>query len=154
MRRRGPGPGRGRMAARMMTRRRVAMMQRRRRRRRRRRVLLVGGMVALGSYSVYKLSKKDTERVEEYTGKPAEELTDEQLEQAMDQLGIPKEEVSDAEYEQIEKADEEDGSDDDYDDDDNDDDYIAQLERLSELNKQGILTDDEFAAKKAQLLGL
>ncbi len=151
MRRRGPGPGRRAGPGRMAARRSVRMMARRRRRRRRRRVLLVGGMVALGTYSVYKLSKKDTERVEEYTGKPAEELTDEQLEQAMDQLGIPKEELSDAEYDEVEKADAEDYSGDDNGDTD---DYIAELERLAELNKQGIITDEEFTAKKQQLLGL
>jgi hypothetical protein len=30
---------------------------------------------------------------------------------------------------------------------------IAQLTQLGELNKQGILTDEEFAAQKAKLLG-
>lgn len=34
------------------------------------------------------------------------------------------------------------------------DDQIAQLEKLAELQKQGILTPEEFAAKKAQILGL
>lgn len=34
------------------------------------------------------------------------------------------------------------------------DDIIAQLERLAELKAQGILTDEEFAAAKANLLGL
>ena len=49
-------------------------------------------MVAVG-YAGYKLSKRDVERVEEYTGQDADELTDEQLEQAMDQLGIEKDEA-------------------------------------------------------------
>jgi predicted Zn-dependent peptidase len=117
------------------------MMMRRRRRRRRRRVILVGGLVALGAY---KLSKKDTERVEEHTGKPAEELTDEQLEQAMDQLGIPKEEMTDDEWDYVDEQDPEEKG----------DDYMDELERLAELNKQGIITDEEFAAKKKELLGL
>ena len=30
---------------------------------------------------------------------------------------------------------------------------IAQLKQLAELHDQGILTDDEFAAQKAKLLG-
>lgn len=34
------------------------------------------------------------------------------------------------------------------------DDQIAQLEKLAELQKAGILTPEEFAAKKAQILGL
>lgn len=33
------------------------------------------------------------------------------------------------------------------------DDKYAQLEKLAELNKQGILTDEEFAAEKAKILG-
>jgi hypothetical protein len=32
--------------------------------------------------------------------------------------------------------------------------YMAELERLGQLHSQGILTDEEFQAKKAQLLGL
>ena len=31
---------------------------------------------------------------------------------------------------------------------------IAQLQELAQLNAQGILTDEEFAAKKKQLLGI
>ena len=31
---------------------------------------------------------------------------------------------------------------------------IAQLEKLGQLRDQGILTDEEFAAKKRQILGL
>lgn len=34
------------------------------------------------------------------------------------------------------------------------DDSIAQLQQLAALRDQGILTDEEFAAKKAQILGL
>ncbi|MEI7615719.1 MAG: SHOCT domain-containing protein [Actinomycetota bacterium] len=33
-------------------------------------------------------------------------------------------------------------------------DQIAQLEKLAQLKKEGILTEAEFAAKKAQILGL
>ena len=33
------------------------------------------------------------------------------------------------------------------------DDLIAQLEKLGRLRDQGILTDEEFAAQKAKLLG-
>lgn len=71
--------GMGRRGARM------AMMMRRRRRRRR--VLLVGGLVA---YGAYKLSKKDAQRIEEHTGTDPEELTDEELEKAMEELNIEK----------------------------------------------------------------
>ena len=33
-------------------------------------------------------------------------------------------------------------------------DYMAELEQLAQLRNQGIITDEEFAAKKAQLLGV
>lgn len=33
-------------------------------------------------------------------------------------------------------------------------DYTAELEKLAQLKSQGILTDEEFAAKKKQVLGL
>jgi hypothetical protein len=114
----------------------VARMMRRRRRRRRRRIILVGGLVALGAY---KLSKRDVERVEEKTGKPAEELTDEELDQAMDDLNISKEEMSDEEWDYVEKEDAQ-------------DDYLDELQRLGELHEQGILTDEEFEAQKKKIL--
>ncbi|MEI6688638.1 MAG: SHOCT domain-containing protein [Thermoleophilia bacterium] len=34
------------------------------------------------------------------------------------------------------------------------DDLVSQLEALAKLRDQGILTDEEFSAKKAQLLGI
>lgn len=34
------------------------------------------------------------------------------------------------------------------------DDQLAQLQKLGTLHEQGILTDEEFAAKKAQILGI
>jgi len=34
------------------------------------------------------------------------------------------------------------------------DDVSAQLQRLSDLKNQGVLTDEEFAAAKARLLGI
>jgi len=125
------------MAGRMAGRRMVARMaSRMRRRRRRRRVVLVGGLIAVG---VHKMSKKDVERVEEHTGKSAEELSDEELDQAMSDLNIEAEELTDEEWEQAENA---------------EDDYIAELERLSKLHDDGVITDEEFESKKAQLLGL
>lgn len=34
------------------------------------------------------------------------------------------------------------------------DDQMAELQQLGQLHEQGILTDEEFAAKKQQILGL
>ena len=126
--------------ARRMTGRMARRSMRRRRRRRRRMLLLVGGMAVLG-YAGYKMSQKDVQRVEEQTGKDADELTDEQLEQAMDQLGIEKQTMTDEEWAAAQKADAQPS-------------YLDELERLADLNKQGILTDEEFEAKKKKLLDL
>ncbi|MCP4362390.1 MAG: SHOCT domain-containing protein, partial [Chloroflexi bacterium] len=131
---RGLGPGA--MAGRRMA---VRMTMRRRRRRRRCRVILVGGLIAIGAH---KLSKTDVKRVEEHTGKTAEELTDEELDQALDDLNIDAEELSDAEWDEVDKADAE------------EDDYTVELERIADLHEKGILTDEEYAAKKKELLGL
>jgi multidrug resistance efflux pump len=105
----------------------------------------MGGMIALGTAAVYKMSKKDVQRVEEYTGKTAEELSDEELKAAIEDLQIQVDELSDAEWAEVEKADAE---------EEKEDDYIEQVERLAELHEKGILTDEEFEAKKKELLGL
>lgn len=122
--------------------------RRRRRRVRRRRVMLVGGLVAFGAY---KMSTRDADRIEEHTGVPPEELEDDELEQAMAELGIPQETVtaedreegSDAEGTSAAPAPASGGGSD-----------LDQLETLAQLHAQGILTDEEFAAKKKQILGL
>lgn len=133
MRRGGPGPGRA---------------PRRRRRVRRRRVLLVGGLVAFGAY---KMSQKDADRIEEHTGVPPEELEDDEVEQAMDDLGIEKQTVTEADQEAGAAGSEAAAS------------PAAtsstmtqldQIEKLAQLNEQGVLTDEEFAAKKKQILDL
>jgi hypothetical protein len=84
------------------------------------------------------------QRVEEHTGQKADELTDEQLERAMDQLGIEKETMTDEEWAAAEKADAEKA--------DAEPSYLDELERLGKLHEQGILTDEEFETKKKQLL--
>ena len=111
---------------------------------RRRRVLLVGGLVAFGAY---KMRKRDADRIEEHTGIPPEELEDEDLEQAMDELGIEKQTVTDEDREEGADAAAAGAA-------DQGDDYIDELERLAKLRDEGILTDEEFEAKKKDILGL
>ena len=48
---------------------------------------LVGGLVAFGAY---KMSKRDADRIEEHTGKNPEDMSDQELEQAMNDLQIEK----------------------------------------------------------------
>jgi hypothetical protein len=109
------------------------------RRRRRRRILLVGGLVAFGAY---KMSTRDAKRVEEHTGVPPEEMTDEELEKAMDDLGVEKQMRSADDVEEgaaaapsAEPTD------------------IEQLQQLATLHEQGVLTDSEFTAAKAKVIG-
>ena len=124
----------------------VRRMMRRRRRRRRIGILLVGGLVA---YGVYKMSKKDAQRIEEHTGTSPEEMSDEELEKAMAELNIEKQYRDESDQEEpaaqgapAQAAVEEEPS------------YLDELERLSKLRDQGVITDDEYAAKKKDLLGL
>jgi len=132
--------------------RRRMMARRRRRRRRRMLILLVGGLVAFGAY---KMSKKNAQRVEEHTGKKAEDLSDEELEKAMDDLHIEKEPLDDNDLDYIE------GEEDRLDKEEvqagksaGEPSYLDELERLSDLHDEGIITDEEFEAKKKQLLVL
>ena len=119
---------------------------RRTRRRRRRRVMLVGGLVGFG---IYKMSSRDAERVQEHTGVDPEELTDEELAQAMDELGIEKQEITDedrTEATAAPAAEQATAGD--------DPEYLDELQKLADLHAAGILTDEEFADKKRQILGL
>ena len=113
-------------------------------------MLLVGG-------AAYKLGQNSVKQVEDYTGKPADQLTEAELEAAMEQLGIEEEEITDADMAAIEAE-------------AIDDapaptptvapaapaqpNYIEELKKLAELKDAGIVSEEEFEAKKKQLLGL
>jgi hypothetical protein len=56
--------------------------------------MLVGGLVAFGAY---KMTTKQSQDIQAHTGVDPEELTDEELAQAMDELDIEKQPVTDAE---------------------------------------------------------
>jgi len=134
------------------------------RRYRRRRILVRGATLLLVGGAAYKLGQSSVQQIEQHTGKPADQLSQEELEAAMDELGIEEEELtaedkaaieaeavdapaSSAQAQQApppapstaEAA---------------QPDYIAELERLAGLVEKGIITDEEFQAKKKQLLGL
>lgn len=131
-----------RRQVRRVTRRRT----RRRVRRRMRRRFLIGGAVILGGGAlIYKLSQKDTERIEEYSGQPAEDLSDDELQQAMKDLNIQSQELTDEDRAALQQKDS--GS-------AGEPSYLDELEKLGQLRDQGIITDEEFEAKKQQLLGL
>lgn len=149
----------GRRAVRRTTRRGAAVAPRRRAvprgragpRGRRRRplaaLLAVGGTAAVA----YKIGKNNAQRVEQYTGKPFDSLSEDELATAMDDLNIDLPEDDKQTGDQFEGA--------AYSDDNqaphvDEPDYIDELERLADLKEKGIISEDEFQAKKKQLLGL
>ena len=122
---------------------------------------MIGGMVIAGvGYGAYKLTQPQAEQIEQHTGKKLEDLDETQMENAMNDLGIQAEEPTEAEMAQLDAgeapaatpetappaqapaASSSEPS------------YLEELEKLAELHQQGILTDEEFEAKKQQLLGL
>ncbi len=154
----------GRRTARRTTRRTVH----RRRRRFRRRRLLVGGFTLLlvggAAYGAVKLSQKDTQQVEEYTGKNAEDLTEDELVAAMEALGIQSIDLSDEDKAAIDAEAIDEGSggaqvtysgaSQPASQPTSDESYLDELEKLADLRDRGIITEQEFEAKKQQLLGL
>ena len=147
-----------RRTSRRTSRRTVRRVMRRRRRRR----VLVGGMVLLavgGTATAIKLSQQDAQRIEQHTGASVDELEDQELTAAMQELGIQSAELTTEDkaalaatppLEADEFADElvaDEPSDGNIS-------YIEELQKLAGLRDQGIITDEEFEAKKKQLLGL
>ncbi len=55
--------------------------------------MLVGGLVAFGAY---KMTTKQSQDIQAHTGVDPEEMTDQELAQAMDELDIEKQPVTDA----------------------------------------------------------
>jgi L-fucose isomerase-like protein len=115
-------------------------------------LLAVGG----AAYGAIKLSQKDSDQIEEYTGASVEELSEEELIAAMDELGIQSIELTDDDKAIISDQEAEaapaepaptaqsaaGGS------------YLDDLERLGALRDQGVLTEEEFQAQKQKILGL
>jgi hypothetical protein len=98
--------------------------------------------------------------VEEHTGESVEELTEEELVQAMKDLGIQSIDLTDEDKAALaaeqNKA-EVDGATVTYERQPGgaaEVSYLDELERLAALRDQGAITEEEFAAKKGQLLGL
>ena len=144
----------GRRAARRTTRR---VMRRRFRRR-----VMVGGMVLLAvgaGAAAVKLSQKDAQRIEQHTGTPVEELSDEELTGAMQDLGIQSAELTAEDKAAL-------GSAPPVEDESSpsavadaalsggEPSYLEELEKLADLRDKGIITAEEFEAKKRQLLDL
>ena len=154
---------RARRAARRTVRRTARRTTRRVARRRRRRRIVVGGMVLLaagGTAAAMKLTQRDARRIKEHTGASVEELTEEELVEAMRNLGIKSIDLDDNDRATI--ADQQDYSLADAPRPvpeasgvaEPEPSYLDELDRLADLRDRGIISDDDFEAKKGQLLGL
>ena len=146
----------GRRAGRRSARRTTRRVMRRRWRRR----VMVGGMVLLavgGTAAAIKLSQKDAQRIEEHTGASVEELSNDELTGAMKELGIQSAELTaedkaalassppvDDQIESSPTTASQGAS----------ESYLDELQKLAQLRDQGIITNEEFDAKKKQLLGI
>jgi hypothetical protein len=128
--------------------------------------LLIAGAAA---GVAYKLGKGQAEQIEEYTGVPPDQLSEEDLRAAMEELDIQPEPLTPEEQQALAQAEAQ-----------TDappspspeapatsapaapppatsapqPDYIDELQRLAQLRDAGIITSEEFEAKKRQLLGL
>jgi len=157
----------GRRVARRTARRTSRRTARRVMRRRWRRRIVVGGMVLLaagGTAAAIKLTQRDADRIEQHAGASVEELTEEELVAAMQDLGIKSIELDENDQAIIESqggtapsapvqaaptpaAGQEQAA-------EAAPSYLDELEKLADLRDRGIISDDDFEAKKRQLLGL
>jgi hypothetical protein len=120
-------------------------------------LLAVGGAA---TYGAVKLSQQDAQRIEEHTGDSVEELSEEELVQAMKDLGIESIELSEEDKAALAAERDTakvDGATVTYEGQSQAaaaPSYLDELERLAALRDQGAISEEEFAAKKGQLLGL
>jgi hypothetical protein len=115
-------------------------------------------LVAGGTAAAIKLSKNDADRIEQSTGVPPEEMTEEELAQAMRDLGIQSIELTEEDQAHIQSesggaapAAPQSGPPASA---TSDEAYLDELEKLADLRDRGIITDEDFEAKKKKLLGI
>jgi hypothetical protein len=133
-------------------------------------MVLVGGMVVLaasGTAAAIKLSQKDAQRIEEHTGLPPADLEDADLNEAMDELGIQSQELTEEEQAALAASEGEPAAAASAPEEPaappgapsapaapEEPSYLEELEKLAGLRDQGIISDEDFEAKKQQLLGI
>jgi NACalpha-BTF3-like transcription factor len=115
-------------------------------------------LVAGGTAAAVKMSKKDADRIEQSTGVPPEEMTEEELTQAMRDLGIQSIELTEEDQAHIQKESGDAAASEPQSRppaaSGPDDAYLDELEKLADLRDRGIITEEDFEAKKKKLLGI
>ena len=118
---------------------------------------MVGGMVLLAvggaAYGAVKLTQQDAQRIEEHTGESVEELSEEDLIAAMEDLGIRSIELTEDDQAII-AGESEGASSAAAPAAAEEESYLDELEKLADLRDKGIISEEDFEAKKKQLLGL
>ena len=67
-----------------------------------RRLMLAAVLMIGGAYSSYKMSQQEVQQIEQHTGKSADDLSEQEIEAAMDDLGIQDQELTAADEAAIE----------------------------------------------------
>ena len=67
---------------------------RRMRRRRRRRIMVAGAVVVGAANAMIKLTQKDADKIQQTTGTAPEDMTEEELQQAMQQAGVQSQPIT------------------------------------------------------------
>jgi hypothetical protein len=104
-----------------------------------------------GGALIYKLTKKDADTIEEHSGVSVEDMSDDELQAAMKELNIRSQDLTDedrAALKQQEAGEAGEAG------EKGEPSYLDELERLGKLRDEGLITDEEFQAKKQQLLDL
>ena len=116
-------------------------------------------LAASGTAAAIKMSQQDAQRIEQHTGMPPQDLTDEDLNEAMTDLGIQGQPVTAEDQAAIggqsptptsqevpvssaPPAAEAGAS------------IADEIERLADLKDRGIITEEDFEAAKKKLLGI
>jgi hypothetical protein len=115
----------------------------------------LGTILILGATAgvAYKLGKKEAQQIQEYTGYPPDQLSEDDLQAAMTDLNIKSEPLDDADRREIANAQTRSKPTPSQPAGDQED-YLEELQKLAGLHDHGIITAEEFEAKKQQLLGL
>jgi hypothetical protein len=115
---------------------------------------LLGTILILGATAgvAYKLSKDQSQQIQDYTGYPPDQLSEDDLQAAMTDLNIQSQPLDDTDRKEM-AAVQAGGPPAASGPSGGENDYIEELQQLADQRDAGIITSEEFEAKKQQLLG-